>query len=293
MIFHKAQYSTIHGTKKKDRIPPGTFDKCESCGDVLYANDFENNLNVCPHCNYHRPITAQKRIELLTDPTSFTEIDAGLASVDFLKFEGVSSYAEKLEQNRRKTGMNEAVICGTATLDARRYCLGVMDFRFLGASMGSVVGEKVARLTERATADKVPLVIVTASGGARMYEGMFSLMQMAKTSGALQRHADARLPYIVIMTHPTTAGVTASFASLGDITIAEPKALIGFAGRRVIKDTTQATLPDGFQTSEFLFKKGMIDRIVHRNDLRRELSLCIEYLSGACVFSNSKNSMQS
>ena len=294
MIFHKAQYSTIHsGGKKKDRIPPGTFDKCESCGDVLYANDFENNLNVCPHCNYHRPITSQKRIELLTDPKSFEEMDASMRSVDYLKSEWPSPYGEKLEQTIKKTGLNEAIVCGVAKLDGRRFCLGVMDFRFFGASMGSVVGEKVARLTERATKERLPLVIVTASGGARMQEGMLSLMQMAKTSGALQMHENARLPYIVIMTHPTTAGVTASFASLGDITLAEPRALIGFAGRRVIKDTTQATLPEGFQTSEFLLKKGMIDRIVHRKELRRELSLLLDYLSGACVLPKDKNSMQS
>ena len=292
MIFSKPQYSTLHGAKKKDRIPPGTFDKCESCGDVLYANDFENNQSVCPHCNYHRPIPVQKRIELLTDPGSFKEIDVGMRSVDFLKSEWVAPYEEKLERDRKKTGLNEAVVTGTATLDQRRYALGVMDFRFRGASMGSVVGEKITRLIELATAERLPLVIVTTSGGARMEEGLFSLMQMAKTSGALQRHAEVRLPYIVIMTHPTTAGVTASFASLGDITLAEPKALIGFAGRRVIKDTTQATLPEGFQTSEFLLKKGMIDRIVHRNDLRRELSLFLEYLSGACLFANNKNSIQ-
>lgn len=216
------------------------------------------------------------------------EIDANVESVDTLKFEGVSSYTSKLESNKKKTGLRDAIICGHAKLDGRPYALGVMDFRFLGASMGAVVGEKVTRLVEFATAHHLPLVIVTASGGARMYEGMISLMQMAKTSGALQRHAAAHLPYIVIMTHPTTAGVTASYASLGDLILAEPEALIGFAGPRVIKDTTQAQLPEGFQTSEFLLKKGLIDKIIDRKNLRTELSLCLEYFAKASIVPNNK-----
>jgi acetyl-CoA carboxylase carboxyl transferase subunit beta len=224
-------------------------------------------------------MTAWERIDLLTDKNSFKEIDATLESIDALKFEGVASYSDKIEANKKKTNLNDAIVCGTATLNGQSLALGVMDFRFLGASMGSVVGEKVARLAEVATRKKIPLAIVTASGGARMYEGMLSLMQMAKTSGALHRHRSEGLPYIVIMTHPTTAGVTASFASLGDLTIAEPKALIGFAGPRVIKDTTQAELPEGFQTSEFLLKKGMIDRITSRCDLKGELSLCLAYMT--------------
>ena len=183
--------------------------------------------------------------------------------------------------------MKDAVICGEATLDGIPFALGVMDFRFLGASMGAVVGEKITRVFEYATAGKLPLVIVTASGGARMYEGMISLMQMAKTSGAAERHKNAGLPYIVIMTHPTTAGVTASFASLGDVIIAEPEALIGFAGPRVIRDTTQAQLPEGFQTAEFLLKKGLIDRIVERKKMREELSMLLEYFVSRCKVINS------
>lgn len=276
-LFKKTRkYSTLHAVKKRE-VPQSLWDKCKNCNEVVYRKQMKENLNVCPKCSFHVPIIAEQRIDLLTDKETFSAIDESMKSVDSLKFEGVTSYTEKLEANKKKTGMNDAIVCGTAKLDGREYALGVMDFRFLGASMGSVVGEKVTRLTELATKKRIPLVIVTASGGARMYEGMLSLMQMAKTSGALHRHKDAGLPYIVIMTHPTTAGVTASFASLGDLTLAEPKALIGFAGPRVIKDTTQAKLPEEFQTSEFLLQKGMIDRIIARHELRRELSLCLEY----------------
>ena len=280
-LFKKRnKYSALQPVKKKE-IPQGLWDKCKNCNEVVYRKLLKENLNVCPKCSFHNPIDAFQRIEQLTDKDTFRAMDENMESVDILKFEGVASYTDKLASNRAKSGLKDAIVCGTASLDGMAFALGVMDFRFLGASMGSVVGEKVARLTEAATKLRLPLVIVTASGGARMYEGMFSLMQMAKTSGALHRHKAEGLPYIVIMTHPTTAGVTASYASLGDLTIAEPKALIGFAGPRVIKDTTQAELPEGFQSSEFLLKKGMIDRIVQRRELRKELSLCLEYLGGA------------
>jgi len=281
-IFRKKKYSTIRpvSIKKKD-IPKGIWDKCKSCNEVIYQDKLKENLNICPKCSFHNPMTASERIKLLTDDGSFKEVDESIESVDTLKFEGIS-YSDKLEANKKKTGMKDAVVCGTATLDKKPLALAVMDFRFLGASMGSVVGEKITRITELATKKRLPLIIVTASGGARMYEGMLSLMQMAKTSGALERHMEAGLPYIVIMTHPTTAGVTASFASLGDLTIAEPKALIGFAGPRVIKDTTQAELPEGFQSSEFLLKKGMIDRIVDRRELRGELSLYLDFFKASC-----------
>ena len=286
-FFKKSKYSTLttgiqpdEPQKRKD-IPEGLWEKCKNCDSTIFTKQKEANLYICPHCGYHNPMPAPQRIESLVDKDSFKEIDPDLESVDTLKFEGTASYTEKLASNQKKTGLKDAVICGRAKLDGRDFALGVMDFRFLGASMGAVVGEKITRLIEFATARSLPLVIVTASGGARMYEGMISLMQMAKTSGALQRHADAKLPYIVVMTHPTTAGVTASFASLGDLILAEPGALIGFAGPRVIKDTTQAQLPDGFQTSEFLLKKGLIDRIVDRKNLREELSLCLAYFEGA------------
>ncbi len=270
-----------HEQLKRKDIPEGLWEKCKNCDATIFTRQKEENLYICPHCGYHNPLPAPLRIKLLTDEGSFHELFADLESVDTLKFKGVTSYAEKLESNKKKTGLKDAVVCGEAKLDGRAYALGVMDFRFLGASMGAVVGEKITRIIEYATAKHLPLVIVTASGGARMYEGMISLMQMAKTSGAVQRHKAAGLPYIVIMTHPTTAGVTASFASLGDVILAEPGALIGFAGPRVIKDTTQAQLPEGFQTSEFLLKKGLIDKIVERKNLRAELSLCLEFFQKA------------
>jgi len=282
----KNKYSTLrlekNGPNRKTIIPEGVWEKCKKCHSTVYTRQLEENLLVCPHCNFHKPMTAWQRIDLLADKGTFEEIDPNMHSVDVLQFEGAASYTEKLIENQHKTGMKDAVICGTATLNGRRYALGVMDFRFLGASMGSVVGEKITRLIELATREKLALVIVTASGGARMYEGMLSLMQMAKTSGALKRHANANLPYIVILTHPTYAGVTASFASLGDLTLAEPEAMIGFAGPRVIRDTAQAKLPEGFQTAEFLQEKGMIDRIVPRKNLRQELSLCLEYFAAGC-----------
>jgi acetyl-CoA carboxylase carboxyl transferase subunit beta len=285
-LFRKAKYSTLHTSKKqsapppkKKDIPQGLWEKCKKCNETIYAKKKEENLNVCPRCDFHYPMTAQDRIKLVTDEGSFKEVDANLESVNPLNFD---AYEEKKKASQEKTGLKDAIVCGTAKLDGLEYALGVMDFRFIGGSLGSVVGEKVARITELATSKKLPLVIFTASGGARMYEGMLSLMQMAKTSGALERHAEAGLSYVVVMTHPTTAGVTASYASLGDLILAEPGALIGFAGPRVIKDTTQAKLPDGFQTSEFLMKKGLIDRIIERKNLRRELSLCLEYLSHSC-----------
>lgn len=304
-LFRKSKYSTISGIHaeppaphhagltaeplKKKEIPEGLWEKCKKCEEIIYTKTREENLNLCPRCSYHYPMTAQQRIALLTDEGSFREIDADIESVDTLRFEGVASYTDKLAASKKKTGLTDAVVCGHAKLNGIHYALGVMDFRFLGASMGAVVGEKITRIIEFATAKKLPLIIVTASGGTRMYEGMISLMQMAKTSGALERHQEAGLPYIVIMTHPTTAGVTASFASLGDLIVAEPDALIGFAGPRVIKDTTQANLPEGFQTSEFLLKKGLIDRIIDRRNLRAEISLCLEYFTSRA---NSKGSQK-
>lgn len=267
--------------RRKD-IPQGLWTKCKKCGETIFTSRLEENLNVCPKCGYHYPMNVIDRIELLVDIASFQEIDPNMESVDTLKFESTVPYSQKLEENQKKTGMKDAVMAGHATLDARPFMLAVMDFQFLGASMGAVVGEKITRTIEMATRLKQPVVIVSASGGARMYEGMISLMQMAKTSGALKRHADAKLPYISILTHPTTAGVMASFASLGDVILAEPGALIGFAGRRVIEATTQARLPEEFQTAEFLLQKGLIDRIVERKNLRTELSLLLEYFSFRC-----------
>ena len=232
----------------------------------------EQNAQVCPHCGYHYPCTAQQRLDLLLDANSFIPCNDTLHSSDVLNFADDGSYAKKLVSSAKKTGLNEAVVTGFGTIQGHKVAIAVMDFRFMGASMGSAVGEKITRLTEEATEQRLPLIIVSASGGARMQEGALSLMQMAKTSAALMRHDEAGLPYFTVLTNPTTGGVTASFASLGDVILAEPKALIGFAGPRVIKKTTQADPPPGFQSAEFLLEHGLIDRVTPRQKLKAELA---------------------
>jgi len=215
---------------------------------------------------------------MLLDPGTFEEHDAEMVSIDILKFTGQASYTDRLKTYQKKTGLKDAVVTGLGQMDQRRVALAVLDFNFIAATMGSVVGEKLTRLIERATRDRLPVIIVSASGGARMYEGAFSLMQMAKTCGALALHAQARLPYLSVLTHPTTGGVSASFATIGDVNIAEPKAMIGFAGPRVIRETTHQDLPPGFQTAEFLQEHGLLDMIVHRKKLRQTLSDLLDYL---------------
>jgi acetyl-CoA carboxylase carboxyl transferase subunit beta len=274
--FGKKKYSTVQ-VRKRD-VPDGLWEKCPGCGEIIYTKELDENQQVCPKCSHHFPLSRQKRIDLLADEGTFTEWDDDLVSADPLEFTGKDSYIAKLESNQKKTGFKDAVTCGAARLNGRNIGLGVMDFAFLGASMGSVVGEKITRLIERCTAEKLPCIIVCTSGGARMYEGLFSLMQMAKTSAALARHAAAGLPYIPVLTHPTMAGVMASFATLGDVIIAEPGALIGFAGPRVIKETTQQDLPDGFQRAEFLEKHGLIDMVVPRPQLKARLALVLDYM---------------
>ncbi|HYG22942.1 MAG TPA: acetyl-CoA carboxylase, carboxyltransferase subunit beta, partial [Verrucomicrobiae bacterium] len=241
--------------------------------------ELDENLKVCTHCNYHFPIGARERVHSLVETCTFEELDADMTSVDVLNFTGAASYISKLEKYQKATGLKDAVITGICTLKDHRAALGIMDFSFLGGSMGSVVGEKLTRLIEKATEKELPLIIISTSGGARMYEGMFSLMQMAKTCGALAYHAQARLPYISILTDPTMAGVMASYASVGDLILAEPGAMIGFAGPRVIKDTTQAELPPGFQTAEFLLDHGLIDAIVPRKEMKDRLSDYLDYLT--------------
>jgi len=263
--------------RKKD-IPEGLWTKCLKCATMIYDKELDENLKVCPHCGYHFQIGARERINALVETCSFEEMDAQMASVDTLKFTGVAPYTDKLEDYQRTTGLKDAVITGICRINSYRAALGVMDFSFLGGSMGSVVGEKLTRLIEAATNKGLALIIISSSGGARMYEGMFSLMQMAKTSAALAYHAKNRLPYISVLTHPTTAGVMASFASLGDLILAEPGAMIGFAGPRVIKDTTQAELPPGFQTAEFLQEHGLIDAIVPRKEMRERLTYYLDFL---------------
>jgi acetyl-CoA carboxylase carboxyl transferase subunit beta len=250
---------------------------------MVFAKELKKNLMVVPSSGYHFPLPAPDRIESLLDEGTFEEYDQDLKSSDPLDFKGVASYKDKLEQNRKKTKLEDAVVCGTGKIGGYDLSIAVMDFRFLGGSMGSVVGEKITRAIERGLDRKIPVVVVSASGGARMYEGILSLMQMAKTSAALGRLAEAGVPYISVLTNPTMAGVMASFATLGDVILAEPKALIGFAGRRVIKETTRADLPEGFQTSEFLLEHGLIDQIVERHDLRNRLISLIGHLGHTLI----------
>jgi len=268
------------GSKSKKRdIPEGLWTKCPKCNTMVYDKELDENLKVCPKCHHHFPIRSRERIHSLVETCTFEEMDADMTSVDVLNFNGVATYKSKLEEYQKSTNLKDAVITGICKIGPHRAGLGVMDFDFLGGSMGSVVGEKLTRLIERATEKELPVIIISTSGGARMYEGMFSLMQMAKTSAALAYHAQRHLPYISVLTHPTTAGVMASYASLGDLILAEPGAMIGFAGPRVIKDTTQAELPPGFQTAEFLLEHGLIDAIVPRRELKTRLIEYLDYLT--------------
>ena len=278
LFGNKKTYSNI--TVKKRDVPDGLWMKCPSCGEIVYKDEVTANLEVCTKCDHHFSLPRAERIKLLSDEGSFQEWAGEIKSIDRLGFTGQQSYIDKLEANQKKSGWDDAVTVGGCTLGGRKIGLGVMDFSFLGASMGSVVGERVTYLIERCTAEKRPVLISCASGGARMYEGLLSLMQMAKTSAALARHAEEGLPYIPILTHPTMAGVMASFATLGDVIVAEPKALIGFAGPRVIKETIQQDLPEGFQRAEFLQDHGLIDMVVPRDELRDRMILMLDYLCG-------------
>ncbi|MFA7345970.1 MAG: acetyl-CoA carboxylase, carboxyltransferase subunit beta [Terrimicrobiaceae bacterium] len=264
---------------KTREMPGGLWTKCPTCGEVIHNLALSENLHVCPKCAHHFTLGSRERIANLVDPDSFEEIDAAMTSLDPLGFKAVATYADRLASYKEKTGLVDAIVTGTARIDGHPLGLGVMDFNFLAATLGSVVGEKIARIIELSTKRKMPVVLVCASGGARMYEGVLSLMQLAKTSGALARHAQAKLPYIAVLTDPTTAGVMASYASLGDIIIAEPGSMIGFAGPRVIRETTQQTLPPDFQTAEFLEKRGLIDIIVPRPKMRSTLGDLLGYFS--------------
>jgi len=263
-------------TKKRD-IPEGLWTKCPSCGTMIYDKELDENLKVCPKCQHHFPIGARERIHSLVETCTFEEMDAQMTSVDVLKF---ASYKHKLERDRKATTLTDAVVTGVCKIGAHRTALGVMDFGFMGGSMGSVVGEKLTRLIERATEGNWPVVIISTSGGARMQEGVFSLMQMAKTSAALAYHARHRLPFISVLTNNSYGGVMASYAALGDLILAEPAAMIGFAGPRVIKDTTHADLPPGFQTAEFLVEHGLIDATVPRKEMKEQLVRYLDYFAG-------------
>jgi len=282
-IFKKPPTGGGGGRKRRSDIPEGLFQKCPGCNEVVHEIELIENQRVCPHCDYHFSQSAKERIESLLDPGSFVEMDASLHSVDSLRFQGMATYKDRLKKYQESTGLIDAVLSGYGTLEGIRVAIAVMDFAFLAATMGSVVGERITRAIEYATTERIPIIIISASGGARMYEGMLSLMQMAKTSGALARHGEARLPYISILTNPTTAGVMASYASLGDIIVAEPKSMIGFAGPRVIKETTHQDLPKGFQTAEFLEEHGLIDQIVHRRKLRPKIAEFLRFLGPAAA----------
>jgi acetyl-CoA carboxylase carboxyl transferase subunit beta len=268
---------SFYSDKKRD-LPTGLWQKCPACSEMIHNLELQQNFRVCPRCDHHFVQPAGERVEMLADTDSFEEMDMNMVSVDTLKFTGQASYTERLKTYQKKTGLKDAVLTGLCSLEGIRTGLAVMDFNFIAATMGSVVGEKLTRLVERCTAEGLPVVIISASGGARMYEGAISLMQMAKTCGALARHSQAGLPYISLMTHPTTGGVSASFATVGDINLAEPRAMIGFAGPRVIRETTHQDLPAGFQTAEFLKDHGLVDRIVHRKELKETLHNLLSYL---------------
>ena len=254
----------------------GLWRKCKECGQVVYRKDLIANANVCSNCGHHNRIDSDERIKIIADIDSFKKLDNDLSPIDPLGFKDRRAYADRLIESQAITGLKDGVVTGLCKVNGINLALGVMDFRFMGGSMGSVVGEKLTRLVETATGKRIPLLIVCASGGARMQEGMLSLMQMAKISGALERHRDSELLYMPLLTHPTTGGVTASFAMLGDIILAEPKALIGFAGRRVIEQTLREKLPDNFQTAEYLRDHGFVDKIVPRTELKETISKLLE-----------------
>lgn len=278
-LFGKGKYTFVNLVKKKD-IPHGLWTKCPDCGELIFNKALKESLKVCPKCNYHFTLTTSERISLLLDRGSFEELQTQLRSADPLDFQGPKSYKQKLTEEKKRTDLSDACVVGEGRIGGKKLIFGITDSRFMMGSMGSVVGEKLTRAIELATSLKLPLVIVSGSGGgARMQEGMLSLMQMAKTSAALARHHTEGFLFISVLTNPTMAGVLASFASLGNVIIAEPKALIGFTGPRVIEQTIRQKLPDGFQSSEFLLEHGLIDMIVERKELKDKLSLTLDYLS--------------
>ena len=277
MAWFKKEKKKIVGQKRE--LPADVWTKCDGCGEILFREKLAENMHVCPECGHHFKIAPDDYARILLDNALEEEYDAELCSVDPLGFVGPTPYAERYQRAIKKVGRNEAVLTGHGHIDGRAVQFGAMDFRFIGGSMGSVVGEKIARVAERALERSQPFIMLSASGGARMMEGVLSLMQMAKTSGALGRLHKARIPYISILTHPTTGGVTASFAMLGDVIIAEPKALIGFAGPRVIEQTIGQELPQGFQRSEFLLEHGMVDMIVPRPELKSSVSRLLGHMA--------------
>lgn len=277
-LFGKPKYTVVKIRKRE--IPEGLWTKCQECSQPIYKKALEENLKVCPKCQFHFDLTAPERLDMTIDKGTFTEYDEDLSSVDPLEFKGIKSYKQKLSEDQKLTSLRDAVITGEGEIFGKKAIVAITDSRFIMGSMGSVVGEKITRAIEASIKKKLPLVIISGSGGgARMYEGIYSLMQMAKTSAALLKHHEASLFYISVLTNPTMGGVMASFAGLGDVIIAEPKALIGFAGPRVIEQTTRQKLPEGFQRSEFMLEHGLLDMIIHRKSLKESLHQLIDYLS--------------
>jgi acetyl-CoA carboxylase carboxyl transferase subunit beta len=277
MAWFRKPKQPLKSADRRD-LPSDVFDKCQGCGEIIYGERLAQNAHVCPECGFHSRISPDQYLQLLLDPDTFQEEESGLRSRDPLEFEDLKAYTARLEAAEGKLGTREGVVVGTGSLDGIPVCMAAMDFRFLGGSMGSVVGEKVARITRKALEDGRPLVIVSASGGARMQEGIYSLMQLAKTSAVLARLHEAGIPFISILSDPTTGGTTASFAMLGDVHLAEPGALIGFAGPRVIEETIKQGLPEGFQRSEFLLEHGMLDKVVDRRELKKTVALLLRHM---------------
>lgn len=279
MAWFRKDKKPLKAADRRD-VPSDVFDKCDGCGEILYSEVVAQNSNVCPDCGFHFKLEVDKYIELLLDEGSFEEMDAHLRSADPLAFEDLKKYTDRIAAAEAKVGRNDAVVSGVGILDGLPVAIAFMDFRFIGGSMGSVVGEKIARAGRRALEDGRSLLVLSQSGGARMMEGIYSLMQMAKTSAVLARMHEEGLPFVSILTHPTTGGVTASYAMLGDVNLAEPGALIGFAGPRVIEETIKQELPEGFQRSEFLLEHGMVDRVVDRRTMKAEISTLLHHMVG-------------
>ena len=280
-LFHKRpKYTIVKVAKRRGDIPSDLWTRCEDCKELIYNKKLDENMRVCPKCNFHFNLNANERVKATLDDGSFKEMDPDMESLDPISFEGPKTYKEKLKKDQELTGLKDAVITGEGTINGRKVVLGVTDARFIMGSMGSVVGEKLTRAIELSTETKDPLIIISGSGGgARMYEGLYSLMQMAKTSAALSKHNKAGCLFLSILTNPTMAGIMASFASLGDLIIAEPKALIGFTGPRVIEQTIRQKLPPGFQKSEFLLNHGLIDMIVPRKNMKDTLTKLLSYFA--------------
>jgi len=277
MAWFRKPKQPLKSSDKRD-LPSDVFEKCKGCGDIVYRERLAQNAHVCPHCGFHFRISPDQYLELLLDPETFQERDEAIRSRDPLEFTDLKPYTTRLAAAEKKLGQREAVVVGDGEIDGIPVCIAVMDFRFLGGSMGSVVGEKVARTIRRSLEMERPLIILSASGGARMQEGIYSLMQLAKTSAALSRLHEAGIPFVSVLTDPTTGGTTASFAMLGDVHLAEPGALVGFAGPRVIEGTIKQELPDGFQRSEFLRDHGMVDRVVDRRELKPTIALLLKHM---------------